>query len=123
MRNRFIAAVAVAAAALAGVLMYSEPMAAQAPAGVTTPAAMANMPRTPDGKPDLQGVYDAATLTPVERPPELKGRLILTDQEVKDLLGGESARVTRTAQPSKGDRNAPAIDGNVGGYNYFWINR
>jgi hypothetical protein len=26
-----------------------------------------NLPRTPDGYPDLQGIYDLATLTPVER--------------------------------------------------------
>ena len=25
-------------------------------------------PRTPDGKPDLQGIFSTATLTPLERP-------------------------------------------------------
>jgi hypothetical protein len=123
MRDRFVVAMGVAAIAAAGVLLHPQPLVAQAPAGLAKPGTAGNLPRTPDGKPDLQGVYDAATLTPVERPPELKGRLVLTDQEAKDLLTGEGARVERTAQPSKGDRNAPVVDGNVGGYNYFWINR
>jgi hypothetical protein len=123
MRYRFTTVLPLAAVVLAGVLVHEGRMVAQAPAGAATPAAAFKMPRTPDGKPDLQGVYDAATLTPVERPEELKGRLVLTDQEVKDLLGGENARVARTSRPSSGDRNAPTIDGNVGGYNYFWINR
>ena len=40
-------------------------------------------PRTPDGKPDLTGVYDLATLTPVERPANLPA--ILTDEEAAKL--------------------------------------
>jgi hypothetical protein len=35
-------------------------------------------PRTPDGKPDLQGIWNFSTATPVERPPELAGKEFLT---------------------------------------------
>ena len=34
---------------------------------VTNTAARSDLPRTPDGHPDLQGTYDLATMTPLER--------------------------------------------------------
>jgi hypothetical protein len=37
--------------------------------------------RTPDGHPDLQGIWSNATVTPLERPDELAGKPILTEQE------------------------------------------
>ncbi len=95
----------------------------EAPAGLTTPKPWAQVPRTPDGKPDLQGVYNAATLTPVERPDEVKGRLLLTDAEARRISGGEIQRVEARAQPSDPSRPAPTLGGNVGGYNNFWIDR
>ncbi|MBZ5611542.1 MAG: hypothetical protein LAP38_25055 [Acidobacteriia bacterium] len=39
-------------------------------------------PRTADGHPDLQGVWSNNNATPLERPKELAGRALLTDQEV-----------------------------------------
>jgi hypothetical protein len=41
-------------------------------------------PRTPDGQPDLQGIWNSATGTPVERPDELKGKEFFTEQEARD---------------------------------------
>jgi len=43
------------------------------------------VPRTPDGRPDLQGIWISRTATPLERPKELEGRARLTDQEVAQL--------------------------------------
>jgi hypothetical protein len=40
------------------------------------------MPRTPDGRPDLQGIWDFRTATPLARPPEFAGREFLSDEEV-----------------------------------------
>ncbi|MDP8980466.1 MAG: hypothetical protein M3O35_07740, partial [Acidobacteriota bacterium] len=40
-----------------------------------------SVPRTPDGKPDLQGVWTNATLTPMERPASVAGKPTLTDAE------------------------------------------
>ena len=42
-------------------------------------------PLTPYGQPDLQGVWENKSATPLERPKELAGRPFLTDQEVAEL--------------------------------------
>jgi len=41
--------------------------------------------RTPDGKPDLQGVWSDNTLTPLERPRKLGAKEFYTDAEFADL--------------------------------------
>src|SRR5260370_30686056 len=43
-----------------------------------------NQPRTPDGQPDLQGVWSNATLTPLERPAAFAGPEFLTEKELHD---------------------------------------
>jgi hypothetical protein len=42
-------------------------------------------PSTPDGQPDLQGVWLSNSATPLERPKALEGRAFLTDAEVAEL--------------------------------------
>jgi hypothetical protein len=42
------------------------------------------VPRTPDGQPDLGGVWSNATLTPLQRPPELAGKQFFTEQEAAE---------------------------------------
>jgi len=42
-------------------------------------------PRTVDGRPDLQGTWTNETLTRFERAPDLGGRLVLTEDEVKAI--------------------------------------
>src|ERR1700680_2085558 len=37
--------------------------------------------RTPDGQPDIQGIWSNSTLTPLERPKDLAGKEFLTEQE------------------------------------------
>ena len=41
-------------------------------------------PRTPDGQPDLQGIWTNATITPLERPKELAGKEFFTEQEAAE---------------------------------------
>lgn len=85
------------------------------------------IPRTPDGHPDLQGTYDVATLTPLERPAGQP--LVQTDEEATKLEKQVADRKFRAGLPSRGDRKAPPVGGdgstgaagNVGGYNNFWI--
>lgn len=42
-------------------------------------------PLTPDGRPDLQGIWANHSATPLQRPKALEGREFLTDEEVTEL--------------------------------------
>jgi hypothetical protein len=80
-------------------------------------------PRTAWGHPDLQGNWNAATLTPLERPDNAQGKLSLTKEEAAAVERTERARVEARARPSDPNRAAPVAGGAVGGYNNFWIDR
>ena len=82
-----------------------------------------SVPRTTWGHPDLQGNWNAATLTPLERPDNAKGRLSLSKEEAAAIERTERARVEARARPSDPNRAAPVSGGAVGGYNNFWIDR
>jgi len=71
MTHRFLASIC----AVASLLIASTHLAAQ-----PTPAKWIP-PRTPDGQPDLQGIWSTSTLTPLERPPDLAGKPVLTPAE------------------------------------------
>ena len=75
-------------------------------------------PRTPDGQPDLQGVWSFATITPLQRPSELVGREFLTDEEV-----AEQNRDAETFASSE-RRSGLTRDLDVAlAYNQFWWDR
>jgi len=73
--------------------------------------------RTADGQPDLQGVWTNSTLTPLERPAELAGKAVLTEQEAADYVKGLLQRVNT-------DRRDGGAQVDVGrSYNEFWRDR
>jgi len=104
-------------------------IAAAVPATLVGQQGKAATSKTPWGHPDLQGLWNAATMTPLERAPQFKGRLTMTEAEAKQLEGAQKDRTARLDRPSDGNRQAPPVggdgspgaSGNVGGYNYFWI--
>src|SRR5262245_30899606 len=49
-------------------------------------AADAKSARTPSGHPDLSGTYDAATLTPLERPKQFGDKLYMTKEEANKIM-------------------------------------
>ena len=93
------------------------------PAAARAAGSSSALPRTPDGHVDLQGTYDVATLTPIERPRGANGKLSLTDREAAAIENTERRRVVDGALPSPVDRGAPLVGAPVGGYNNFWIDR
>ncbi len=56
-------------------------LVALASSGAAPAAAQPSVPRTPWGAPDLQGVWDFRTITPLERPDEFAGKEVLTAEE------------------------------------------
>jgi hypothetical protein len=107
-----------------------------APASALAQAGSPDVPRMPDGRPDLSGTYDAATLTPLQRPPELGDKLTLTDEEAAEIAERMRRRRELDNRPTDPDRGAPpegGVDetlggfeasgaaGRVGGYNNFWV--
>ena len=80
-------------------------------------------PRLPDGRPDLQGVWDFRTLTPLERPEDLADKAILTSEEASELESQAAARDAAANAPTeRGDETLP-VGGDVGAYNAFWVDQ
>jgi hypothetical protein len=75
------------------------------------------MPRTPDGQPDLQGIWNNATLTPMERPAQYAGKATLTEKEAAEFEKEELGNVN--ADRRDGSR---VTDVNRA-YNEFWRDR
>ena len=94
-------------------------------------AAKSGMPRLADGHPDLQGTYDLATMTPIERPAQYGTRTAIPLEEARRIEQAAAARTERALRPDSPDRTAPPLGGDgstgaaggVGGYNAFWIDR
>ena len=81
----------------------------------------AEPPRTPWGHPDLQGVWDFSTITPLERPDELAGKEYWTEEEAADLEQQALDRIQRDARPSVVRTEPLPVTGSVGAYNLFWF--
>jgi hypothetical protein len=133
--------------ALAGAIMVvlSAQFGALAPLGAQATAAKTKpwtVPRTPDGKPDLQGNWSNETQTPLERLGPQGGTL--TDAEAAAIedraravaefrdqpsdpnrpvpsKGGDQSSFSAPGTPSFIERIAEAAGGKVGGYNGFWL--
>src|SRR5712692_2444521 len=81
-------AIAIVVVSLALVSVAGQAQTAGARAKTTARAKAAETgtpPRTPDGQPDLQGVCSFATVTPLERPSELAGKEVLTNEEAAEF--------------------------------------
>jgi hypothetical protein len=106
-------------ALLAALALAPRPAAAQRKAWVT--------PRTPDGKPDLQGIFTFSTITPLQRPDALAGKDTLTAEEAVAFEESENKRLNRDLfDPEKGQPSAgyaPRAQGGVLSYNEFWYER
>jgi hypothetical protein len=88
--------------------------AGQAARPPAKPAAKASVPRTPDGKPDLQGVWDFAQLTPFERPGAFANKDQITDEEA------EVYAQERVQNANKDRRDGGAAADVERAYNDFW---
>jgi hypothetical protein len=124
MRHRLLTPLGVAAAMVAVMGAVSNPgptvnfiAIAEAASGesaqIQTAAAKTNTARktTRWGDPDLQGVYNVISLTPLERPKQFADREFLTEEEVAEIEKRASEGVEREVVVEQGD---------TGFYNRFW---
>ena len=78
--------------------------------------------RTADGRPDLGGVWDFRTLTPLQRP-EDQIESMLTDEQAAEVEASAVQRAVEADRPSEIRTELLPVGGNVGGYNNFWFDR
>src|SRR6185436_594926 len=81
-----------------------------------SPAAKSGAPRTPWGAPDLQGNWSFATVTPLERPADVK-KPFLSAQEIADIERKAIVAATDEARGADAQRDV------AGAYNDFWWDR
>ena len=117
MRNRLSVAKALTAMMVVAWVM---PAIGQAPASRTEPKTAAGTkswtpPRTPWGHPDLQGLWNNGTPTPLERPDNVAGREFLTEEEWAATAKEVSTRAER--------RPANAAADVALAYNNEWYDR
>jgi hypothetical protein len=86
-------------------------------------------PRTPDGRPSLEGVWENNSATPLERPPQLADKPRLTDEELADFERRARALFSPQAEAVFGDglyqsllanRQPPGL-GATGSYAQNWL--
>ena len=77
-------------------------------------------PRTPWGQPDLQGIWDFRTITPLERPEDLGDKAFFTAEEAANL---QQEAVDRDIRLWEQEARRTEAGNNVGGYNNFWMDR
>ena len=88
---------------------------------VFSTVSIADIPRLANGKPDLSGVFDVATITPLERPEALADKMSITPAEAREMEAAIAKRREQAALASDPERTAPPKGESVGGYNAFWL--
>jgi hypothetical protein len=88
-------------------------------AGPHAQARGGEIPRTASGAPDLQGVWDFRSLTPMERPGDLAENEVFTDEQAAEFSADSIRRRSRDSSTS--DRAARVAQGDIIPYNDFWF--
>ena len=100
-------------------------LALSAPAVLAQTGDRAMPLRTPDGQPDISGIFTFRTLTPLERPSRFEGVERLGQEEAAAFEAAERIRRNRDLfDPEKGALfYRPRSEGGVLSYNEFWYER
>ena len=127
MRSAYIAllvAVSVAAVPRLGFAQDAKRATAKGAARPWVPA------RTPDGQPDIQGVWANNSITPLQRPPQWAGKAFLNDEELTALKAAAATAVSVDSDAVFGDalvlaaidnKKGQSFEPSTGNYNNFWL--
>ena len=120
---RVVAACAVACVLALGTHDLGRVDAQTKPAALSAAKTSSSPLRTVDGQPDLQGVWDFSTVTPMERPVRLGGKAFFQNEQEGAQFEKEEAQFQNRdlIDPEKGGAIYPA--GGVVPYNEFWYER
>ena len=91
--------------------------AQQAPTKAVPKKTTGAVPRTAWGHPDLEGIWDNHSITPLERPARFAGREFLTPQEVAEVEKRAADENADEARFADKERDVEAA------YNDFWWDR
>ncbi len=119
MNHRLLTSIGIAVVSLSTAAGQVPKTTAQAPAKVVAKATAAGKKpgafRTPWGDPDLQGVWNDATSTPLQRPGGVGSKDVLTDEEAEDFQKTLAFDLTRDRRDG-----GPEVDVNRA-YNDHWM--
>ena len=93
-------------------VLFSGTVAGQEPAALDP--ANYSPPRLPSGKPDLQGLWSNAVVTPLERPADLADKPFLTEEEAREYDGKRVETINRDSRPENAEADILLA------YNDFW---
>jgi hypothetical protein len=103
--------------ALPAAAQAAKPGPASSVSKSASPEGKWRVPRTPDGQPDLQGIWDTASLTPLERPTALGNKAFYTKEEAAAYEKARSVEMNR-------DRRDGGAETDVSrAYNEGWFDR
>src|SRR5438874_2286301 len=110
MRNHILAflsalVLVIVPAAGQGAPSASKNKASAAVKGKCTP------PRTPDGQPDLQGVWTNNSVTPLQRPKELAGKEFYTEAEMEAVQRAQRDRYALNLEEGEPAANHSGVEG------------
>ncbi len=120
MNGRNLASIGVVATAT--VVQLASTGFAQAP---PVPENTDSLPRTAWGAPDLRGIWDFRTITPLERPGDLAGKQMLTEAEAEEREQRAAQRRAEADSDVIPQRciGSPNFVDCIGSYNQLWFDR
>jgi hypothetical protein len=121
MSTRLLAFFCVLAAITAQLSGQSANAAAKPRQAKATPP-KATVARTPDGHPDLQGIWTNATITPLVRPAQFADKPTISDQEAREYEATDKNTNTLDSDVTSGFNRATGGPG-VGAYNNLFVDR
>jgi len=85
MFHRLVTSTVLGAALSTAGVLNGQSARPSGPGAATAGRSAWSVPRMPDGRPDMQGVWANNNMTPLQRPPQFAGRATMTDSELADL--------------------------------------